>query len=94
HFALSVFFNNVNDTTPLNIINVKERVIFQRDDGKGMEIDVVAESKCGRFVLVEVRKTKTKMGLKTVSDFQEKVAWSSFLYLFDFTGFFIIRWVY
>ena len=73
HFALSVFFNNVNDSTPLNIINVKERVIFQREDGKGMEIDVVAESKCGRFVLVEVKKTKTKMGLKTVSDFHEKV---------------------
>ncbi|MCK5525390.1 MAG: hypothetical protein KAI83_19855 [Thiomargarita sp.] len=73
HFALSVFFNNVNDKTALNIINVKERVIFQREDGKGMEIDVVAESKCGRFVLVEVKKTQTKMGLKTVSDFQEKV---------------------
>ncbi|MEN8216019.1 MAG: hypothetical protein ABFS56_06520 [Pseudomonadota bacterium] len=73
HFALSVFFNNVNDTTPLNIINVKERVIFQRDDGKGMEIDVVAESKCGRIVLVEIKKTKTKIGLKTVTDFQEKV---------------------
>ncbi|MDM8563527.1 hypothetical protein QUF54_09255, partial [Candidatus Marithioploca araucensis] len=73
HFALSVFFNNVNDNTALNIINVKERVIFQREDGKGMEIDVVAESKCGRFVLVEVRKTQTKMGLKTVSDFHEKV---------------------
>jgi hypothetical protein len=73
HFALSVFFNNVNDNIALNIINVKERVIFQREDGKGMEIDVVAESKCGRFVLVEVKKTQTKMGLKTVSDFQEKV---------------------
>jgi hypothetical protein len=49
HFALSVFFENVNDTTPLNIINVRERVIFQREDGKKMEIDIVAESKCGQW---------------------------------------------
>jgi hypothetical protein len=47
HFALSVFFENVNDTGYLNIINVKEWVVFQREDGKKMEIDVVAESKCG-----------------------------------------------
>jgi hypothetical protein len=73
HFALSVFFDNVKDTTPLNIINVKERVIFQRDDGKGMEIDVIAESKCGRFVMCEVKKTQKKMNLKAITDFQEKV---------------------
>jgi hypothetical protein len=48
-------------------------VIFQRDDGKGMELDVVAESKCGRVVLIEIRKTQKKMGLKAVTDFQEKV---------------------
>lgn len=72
-FALSEFFANVIDTTCLNIINVKERVIFQREDGKGMEIDVMAESNCGRVVLVEVKKTKTKIGLATLEDFQEKV---------------------
>jgi hypothetical protein len=73
HFALSEFFENVKDNTSLNIINVKERVIFQRDDGKGMEIDVVAESKCGRIVMCEVKKTQKKMNLKTITDFQEKV---------------------
>jgi hypothetical protein len=73
HFALSVFFKPVNDKTSLNIINVRERVIFQREDGKAMEIDIVAESKCGRVVLVEVKKTQTKMGLKAVSEFQDKV---------------------
>jgi len=72
-FALSAFFENVSDTTSLNIINVKERVIFQREDGKGMEIDVVAESSCGRIVLVEVKKTQNKMGLSTLEDFQEKI---------------------
>jgi len=97
HFALSVFFDNVKDSKPLNIINVKERVIFQRDDGKGMEIDVVAESKCGRIVMCEVKKTQNKMGLKAITDFQEKVEiygniletsliLPAFLSLGDFTG--------
>ena len=94
HFALSVFFDNVKDTVPLNIINVKERVIFQRDDGKAMEIDVVAESKCGRIVLVEVKKTQKKMSLKAITDFQEKVeiygkqlaTLPAFLSLGGFTG--------
>jgi len=36
-------------------------------------IDIVAESKCGRVVLVEVKKTPAKTGLNTVEDFQEKV---------------------
>ncbi|MEN8219653.1 MAG: hypothetical protein ABFS56_25540 [Pseudomonadota bacterium] len=72
-FALSAFFANVIDATGLNIINVKERVIFQREDGKGMELDVVAESNCGRVVLVEVKKTKTKIGLAILEDFQEKI---------------------
>jgi len=97
HFALSVFFDNVKDTKSLNIINVKERVIFQRDDGKAMEIDVVAESKCGRIVMCEVKKTQNKMGLKAITDFQEKVEiygniletsliLPAFLSLGDFTG--------
>jgi len=72
-FALSLFFPDVTDTTRLSITQVKERVIFQREDGKGMEIDVVAESSCGRVVLVEVKKTQTKIGLAILEDFQEKV---------------------
>ncbi len=72
-FALSLFFQNVVDTTVLNITSVKERVLIQRDDGKNMEIDIVAQSSCGRVVLVEVKKTRAKTGLKMVEDFQEKV---------------------
>jgi len=72
-FALSDFFENVADTTPLNIIQVKERFLLQREDGKAMEIDIVAESDCGRVVLVEVRKKKVKTGIKDVADFLEKV---------------------
>jgi len=72
-FALSKFFQNVLDTTPLNLQQVKERVLIQRDDGKAREIDIVAESACGRVVLVEVKKTKAPIGLTLVEDFQEKV---------------------
>jgi hypothetical protein len=63
----------VTDNTRLNIINVKERVKIQRDDGKEMELDIVALSKCGRVILVEVKKTKEKTDLNIVEDFQEKV---------------------
>jgi len=72
-FALSKFFQNVLDTSPLNLQKVKERVVIQREDGKAMEIDIVAESVCGRVVLVEVKKTQTPIGLTLVEDFQEKV---------------------
>jgi len=72
-FALSDFFHEVIDTTRLNIIEVRERVFIQRSDGKKMEIDVVAQSNCGRVVLVEVKKTQAKTGPTIVEDFQEKV---------------------
>ncbi|WP_069471988.1 hypothetical protein [Candidatus Marithrix sp. Canyon 246] len=72
-FSLSKFFQNVKDNTALNIQKVKERVHIQREDGKNMELDIVAESSCGRVVLVEVKKTKTKIGLNQLEDFQEKV---------------------
>ncbi len=72
-FALSLFFKGGQDTTVLNIIDVRERVLIQRADGKQMEIDVQAISSCGRVVLVEVKKTEAKTGLRLVEDFQEKV---------------------
>jgi RecB family endonuclease NucS len=72
-FALSEFFQNVTDNTELNIIEVKERIQFQRQDGKLMEVDIAAISDCGRIVLVEVKKTKAKTGINIIEDFQEKV---------------------
>ncbi|KHD07625.1 hypothetical protein PN36_04015 [Candidatus Thiomargarita nelsonii] len=72
-FALSDFFQEVIDTTRLNIIEVKEGVFIQRSDGKKMEIDVVAQSSCGRVVLIEVKKRQAKTGQTIVEDFQEKV---------------------
>ncbi|MEA1966685.1 MAG: hypothetical protein U9N77_00445, partial [Thermodesulfobacteriota bacterium] len=74
HFPLSVYFSHVTDTTPLNIIDVKLREKFQRSDGKEMEIDVTAQSECGRVVLVEVKKTKKRTGLEAVETFHEKLA--------------------
>jgi len=72
HFVLTEFFSEVKDTTRLNLTAVKERVLVQREDGKGGEIDIVAKSDCGRTILVEVKKTETKSGLQAVTDFKEK----------------------
>ncbi|CAN2050719.1 ATPase domain protein, prokaryote domain protein [Candidatus Magnetomoraceae bacterium gMMP-1] len=72
-FALSDYFNGVKDKIKLNIIDVKNRVIFQSDDGKSMEFDIIAESNCGRAVVVEVKKTKNKTGIKIIEDFFEKI---------------------
>ena len=72
-FMLSDFFDNVTDTTKLNITKVRERFFLQRENGKSMEIDIVAESDCGQVILVEVRKKQVKTSIKDVTDFREKV---------------------
>jgi len=72
-FSLSAYFDGVVDERPLNIIDVRERFIFQRDDGKRIEIDVHAKSSDGRVVLVEVKKTQDPMGIRAVEEFQEKI---------------------
>jgi len=48
-------------------------VKFQRSDGKELEIDVMAESDCGRVIMVEVKKTKKRISLDILKDFQEKL---------------------
>ncbi len=73
-FALSAYFNGVQDTTRLNIIDVKLRVPLQRENGKQMELDVAAQSSCGRIVVVEVKKWKEPVGITPVEDFAEKLA--------------------
>jgi hypothetical protein len=70
---LDRYFTGVSDTAKLNIKNVFQRYKFQRSDGREMEIDVLAESSCGRTVLVEIKKTQKKMGLPDVRGFHEKV---------------------
>ncbi len=71
-FSLSAYFDGVKDSTKLNVTEAGMRHKFQRSDGKEMEIDVLAESDCGRTVLTEVKKTKERIGLRTVRDFHEK----------------------
>lgn len=73
-FSLSAFFNGVTDETQWNLVNVRTRVTLQRADGKGAELDVVAEASDGRVLLVEVRKREVKATGKDVQDFGEKVA--------------------
>lgn len=73
-FSMSRYFTNVKDDIQLNIIDVKMRVKIQRPDGKDMEIDVLAESDCGRMLAVEVKKTKAATGLTPIKDYIEKLS--------------------
>jgi hypothetical protein len=71
-FSLSVYFSDIKERKTLNIIDVKLHVKFQRDDGKEMEIDIMAMSDCNRAVLIEVKKWKNKVGVQVIRDFIEK----------------------
>ncbi len=73
-FQLGDFFQGVNNHEQLNLIDVRTRVLIQRQDGKNMELDIVAEADDGQVLLVEVRKRKAKSGVRDVEDFQEKIA--------------------
>jgi hypothetical protein len=72
-FALSEYFDGVRDEATLNIVTVKQRVPIQRENGKNMELDVIAESDCGRVAAVEVKKLKTPTGRPAVEVFYEKI---------------------
>ncbi len=72
-FKMSDFFTAARDETKLNMLDVRTRVIIQRDDGKAMELDIVAESSEGRVLLVEVRKRQVKSNITDVANFQEKM---------------------
>jgi hypothetical protein len=73
-FRLSDYFQGVTDDAPLNLTDVRERVKFQRPDGKENEVDVLAQSRDNRVVLVEVRKRQEKVNLADVTDLRDKVA--------------------
>ncbi|MBF0102228.1 MAG: hypothetical protein HQK77_15110 [Desulfobacterales bacterium] len=72
-FALSLYFKGITDDTIMNIVHTALRFKLQRIDGKDMEIDVLAESDCGRVILVEVKKTQEKTGILLVNYFIEKI---------------------
>lgn len=71
-FRLSAYFRGVPDDQPLHLIDVRERVKFQRPDGKDNEIDLLAQSSDNRVVLVEVRKRQEKSNLTDVEDLRDK----------------------
>jgi hypothetical protein len=73
-FPLSAFFTGTTDETELNLVDVRTRVTLQRNDGKGGELDIVAEASDYRVLLVEVRKRQVKANGKDIQDFGEKVA--------------------
>ncbi len=72
-FSPSRYFANVADDAKLNIIDTKMRPVFQRPDGKTMELDILAISDCGGILAVEVKKTKDPAGIAFVRDFKEKI---------------------
>ena len=71
-FKISDYFTDVTDENIVNLVDVRNRVLLQRDDGRKMEIDLLAESKDSRLIVVEVKKTKTKTGVQIIEDFLEK----------------------
>jgi hypothetical protein len=72
-FSLTEFFHGVRDPTMLTVTQVRQRFLLQREDGKGLELDIVATTSEGRVVLVEVKKPQVKTGLTLVASFGEKV---------------------
>ena len=72
-FLLSVYFSGIKDNKILNIKDVTIRHVFQRSDGKVLEIDIKAESDDNRIVLIEVKKWKKKVGVHVIRDFLDKV---------------------
>jgi DNA-binding Lrp family transcriptional regulator len=71
-FKLMEYFDHVGDEEAVNLTDVKNRVIVQRDDGRKFEIDLLASSTDNRLIAVEVKKTKTKTGRQIIEDFLEK----------------------
>lgn len=66
------YFTDMTDDNELTLIDVRERFLFQRPDGKTAELDVLAQATDGRVLLVEVKKQQIKMGINEVEDFQHK----------------------
>jgi hypothetical protein len=77
-FRLTEYFRGVAEDRTVNLTDVRERVTFQRADGKGQEIDVLAQSSDGVVILVEVRKRAEKSTLADVEDLRDKaIAYAS-----------------
>lgn len=77
-FAPSLYFRGMEQVVEQQWIDVRSRWKFQRPDGKEMEIDVKAEAGKNAeedkpiVLLVEVKKTKTAIGIAIIENFKEK----------------------
>lgn len=72
-FRISDVFTGGSDDAEVNITDVQIRVPLHHPDGKGMELDIVAQSACGRVLLIEVKKRHQRIGVQAITDFHEKV---------------------
>ncbi len=58
-----------------NLAEVRVRSSFQRPDGKSFEIDVLAKTENGLWLVIETKKTKAAIGKPVVENFFEKLGW-------------------
>lgn len=78
------------------MVDVQERVPIQRSDGKPEEIDLIAQTREGIVLMVEVRKRQEPTDLPTVTELYDNathyaaqqgvVVWPAFLSLGGFTA--------
>ncbi|MEZ4736512.1 MAG: hypothetical protein R3E79_56215 [Caldilineaceae bacterium] len=59
------------DDRDLNLLDVRERVPYQRRDGTAEELDVVAKADDGTVLLVEVRKRQEPTGIRAVTGLRD-----------------------
>lgn len=94
-FSLADYFSGMPDNRKLTMVDVKERAPIQRADGKADEIDLIAKTREGIVIMVEVRKRQESTDLQTVTELRENadhyaiqqgvVVWPAFLSLGGFT---------
>ncbi|MCE7983143.1 MAG: hypothetical protein DYG89_18360 [Caldilinea sp. CFX5] len=95
-FALTDYFTGLPDNRPLTMLDVQERVTIRRADGQPDEIDLIAKTREGIVVMVEVRKRQEPTGLDAVTELRANadsyarqegvVVWPAFLSLGGFTA--------
>lgn len=77
-FAISVYFSGLDHlgklaAKPLNLVDVRSRVLVQRADEKNMEIDIRALSDDKRTLLIEIKNRQEVTTKPMVENFWEKV---------------------
>lgn len=94
-FSLTDYFSGMPDNRKLTLLDVQERVTIRRADGQPDEIDIIAKTREGIVIMVEVRKRQEKTDVETVADLRDNadsyakqhgvVVWPAFLSLGGFT---------